>query len=1095
MRTQITKKILCLVLLCTTCSLVSYGTIREKINIGTDWKFKTKILTNAPATEDYDDSSWSSVSIPHTWNALDAQDGGSAQNNNSGSGYLQTTSWYRKTLKWNQEYEGKKIYLDFLGANIQAEVYINGVSVGIHKGGYTAFRFDITNNLKEGDNIIAVKVDNDNNGSKLQDIAPISGDFSFYGGIYRKIHIVVVNPVHVDLMDKASSGLYLTTTNVSNTSANLEVRAKVVNESNEPKTVNLKAVFKHPDTFNAIDEVPKPVFDVATMTKNGEVIETLNDDNIVIPANSSYEFKKQITVSNPRLWNGLEDPYRYLVDFTVSEGNSVIDAVSEYVGFRYFSANQNGFYLNGKLYPLRGICRHQDWEGLGNAITETEHNIDFGMMYDIGANTVRLAHYPQDPYMYDLCDRYGIVVWAEIPFVDHIGNNANFETVTRQQLEEMIKQQYNRPSILMWGLQNEVKSSYDAKMIPMMQGLHDLAYSIDPTRLTVQATNQGTARNWKSDLIGWNIYHGWYQDGSLGGFMDGCRNKTVPEGMAEYGAGANVNHHEIGRTTRPQHDGDWHPEEWQNYVHEAAAKSIATRNYIWGTYIWNMFEFGSDWRDEGERPGVNDKGLVTFDRSIKKDSYYLYRANWSKDPFSYISSRRFNERDVDDTPVTIYSNCESVELFLNGVSQGKKTKTSNTCGIFTWNKISLTNVGENTIKVVGLSNGKEYTDEIIWNRVLASSTSLTSSTLYVDNAKKRIGLTTEDIAYNQLDKYLIGDKGATFALFESDGTTAVTSGTVKIGMKVIVTSESGKETAIYNIVASSHLALGKAVTTDSTEAGNDASNAVDGNSSTRWAAANSSSHWLQIDLGKKYILNQVVVHWFNNTSSSRSYYYTIGGSNNGSSFTTLVNRSTNTVVGKVTSNISNKEAQYLKINVTGSSTGSAYPSIYEVEVYGWMLESDVYEVNFDKGYILVPEPEGAANITTAEFSENVTISGIQNNELQTASYFIQNGDKLIITDSQKKKNEFNIYIGKLPNSISTISNDSNLFAITENNGFVEIKLSDNVGEARLEVYDIVGKTVYSSIVNDKTELNLPSGVYVFKVSTDSNYKTVKYIVK
>ncbi|MDR1121195.1 MAG: hypothetical protein LBM08_09790, partial [Dysgonamonadaceae bacterium] len=403
-----TKSFFILLFLCFTLTISGNNRVRVKTDIGADWKFNKTTLSTASKI-DYNDSSWPTINIPHTWNDKDAQDGG--------GNYARTVGWYRKSIPWDASYVGKRVYLEILAASLQAECFVNETSVGTHKGGYNAFRLDITDQLTTGDNLIAIKVDN----RSADDICPLSGDFSFIGGIYRKIFLVVADPVHVDLNDNGTHGLYLTTSNVSAASATLEIKAKVVNESSEAKTVNLKAIFRHPDTFDAIAEVPNPIFNINDMKQGGSPIETLEENAVNIPAGGSYEFSRQITVTNPHLWNGKTDPYRYLVDFSVSDAGNVIDAVSDYVGFRFFHADNTGFYLNGNLYPLRGVNRHQDWEDMGYAISENEHNIDFGMIYEIGANAVRMAHYPQDPYFHELFDKYGIAVWVEIPFVDKFG--------------------------------------------------------------------------------------------------------------------------------------------------------------------------------------------------------------------------------------------------------------------------------------------------------------------------------------------------------------------------------------------------------------------------------------------------------------------------------------------------------------------------------------------------------------------------------------------------------------------------------------------------------------------------------------------------
>lgn len=438
-------------------------------------------------------------------------------------------------------------------------------------------------------------------------------------------------------------------------------------------------------------------------------------ETITIPANSSWMFKKNITIENPRLWNGKADPYRYIVDFVITENDNVLDSISQYVGFRYYEVSKDGFFLNGKLYPLRGVNRHQDWFNMGYAITQNEHNIDFGMIYDIGANAVRFAHYPHDPYIYDLCDRYGLIVWAEIPVIGGLGSSNELREGAKTQLRELIRQQYNRPSICFWSLQNEVREQETNEMKILMKELNELAHSEDPTRLTVQASNHAEAMNWESDLFAWNWYPGWYiEDPSFASKLNSFKSEKRPTALSEYGAGASIYHHEIPPKRPITNRGKFHPEEYQNLVHEQALIDISTRDFVWGTFLWNMFDFASDGRKEGDQDGVNDKGIVTYDRKTKKDSYFIYKANWSQDPVLYITSRRYVQRKERTTPITVYSNCDSVELFVNSVSLGKQYHKDVKCGIFKWDNIKLP-TESNKIKVIGKKDNLKFSDEVIWN--------------------------------------------------------------------------------------------------------------------------------------------------------------------------------------------------------------------------------------------------------------------------------------------------------------------------------------------------------------------------------------------
>jgi beta-galactosidase/beta-glucuronidase len=674
---------------------------RQRMDFCGDWKFAANVTDNRPASPDYQENAWQMVSLPHTWNNLDAQDGG--------DNYLRTTGWYRKTLAWQEAFEGKRLFIECLAANMQAECYVNGSLVGTHKGGYTAFRFDITDKLvKTGDNRIAIKVDN----RYSEEIAPLTADFSFFGGLYRKAYLIITENVHFDLEDCGASGLYLTPKNVSEKSGEVEVRSKIINTTGSEQIVAVTVALSEPEIFTEVADI-KPDFDPKEMKTGREVCFSIRK-NIVVPAGGSFDFSETLSVKNPKLWAGREAPFRYRVSMTLTGQNGALDEVSDYTAFRYFKATKEGFFLNGKAYPLRGVNRHQDRKNLGNAITEKEHNEDFALIYRMGANAVRLAHYPQSPYFYELCDRYGLVVWAEIPFVDHVGKAETFAEVTKTQLRELIRQQYNRPSICFWGLQNEVKTQYDSVMRPLMAALNELAHAEDPARYTVQATNHDVGARWPSDLIAWNSYPGWYGGGSLGEIFDEKEAKSDrPVGFSEYGYGANVEQHEAV-PQRPKQNGPWHPEEYQSLMHEKAIVDIHRRPRIWGTFLWNMFDFAVDKRDEGGQPGINDKGLVTYDRKTLKDSYFAYKVNWNPEPEIYIAGRRNTVRSEAVTPVTVYSNCDGAELFINGQSLGIKRKTEAECGFFRWENVPLA-AGGNRVRAVGKWGGLERVDEVVWD--------------------------------------------------------------------------------------------------------------------------------------------------------------------------------------------------------------------------------------------------------------------------------------------------------------------------------------------------------------------------------------------
>lgn len=1055
---------------------------RQKINFNADWRFQSRILSNNPAAVDYNDKSWSIVNIPHTWNSTDAQDGG--------NDYLRTTGWYRKSLPWNDSYRGKKMYIEFLGACLQAECFVNGTSAGVHKGGYTAFRFDITPLLKSGDNIIAVKVDNRHS----EEIMPLGGDFSVLGGIYRNVSLIVADPVHIDLMDNGSSGLYLTPANVSESSADLEVRANIFNHSSVAKTVTINGTLRNPDSFESLTDVPKPAFDVNAMCPGGGAIKTVNE-SVTIEPGKSYRFEKKITVENPHLWNGKEDPYRYLFDLEIEENGSVIDAVSEYVGFRYYSVTKEGFFLNGRLYPLRGVGKHQDKYNKGYAVSHKDQNEDFGMIYDMGANAVRLAHYPHDPYFYDLCDRYGLAVWTEIPLVDRPGTAESFNEVTKDQLRELIRQHYNRPSVFFWGLQNEIREQHDAAMRILMKELNELAQAEDPSRLTVQATNHHTAKNWDSDVFAWNYYPGWYvQNPLFSGKLDSFKEESRATALSEYGAGGSIYHHEINPAKPVTNGGNFHPEEYQNKVHEQAIIDISTRDFVWGTFLWNIFDFASDGRKEGDQHGVNDKGLITYDRKVKKDSYYAYKANWSNDPFVYITSRRYTNRKEQITPVSIYSNCESVELFVNGESQGKIASKDVRCGFFKWDGITLLANTENKIKVVGIQDQKEYSDEVVWTKTAGTTTLLQSDKLVVDNDNKRI-IFKENIPVREISSYLQALDGATFMVVKSDGTTPVTDGVISPDMKIVVTSEDTKNKATYEFIAG-HIALNKPITTDSEQVneGNLARFAVDGDYNTRWASKDKNPHWLEIDLGKEYILNKITIHWFN-PNGSRTYQYHVKTAGNEKKFEIEADRSGNTQSNAVSDNLTSK-SRFVRVEVLGGNASTAYPSLYEIEVSGWIIESNEYGIDFENRQIkILNTKENVQNLTTERFLSNITFDGNMSYVLNSMSYFIQENDELIITDYAGNETKFKCVFTDNLTSVKNTTGERT-FQITNQNNILTVKLTDLIEPVKLEVRDLLGQMVIAEQISESYSCRLDSGFYLISLSSPQlRCETVKCLIK
>ena len=597
--------------------------MRENINFNVKWAF-TKNATEVPATMP---EKWDWVTLPHSWNAIDGQDGG--------ADYYRGTAYYAKELKKFDLPEADRYYMEFRGANSSADLYINGKKIASHDGGYSTWRADITDAL-EMDNLIVVAVDNAENDR----VYPQMADFTFYGGLYRDVNIIAVNNSHFDLDYYGGPGL-MVTPEVKGEDADVAVEVFLTNPADGQELVY--KIYDYEE--NVIAEVKQAVADT----------------------------KAVITIPKVHLWHGRKDPYLYRAEVALVKGDDVIDCVSAPFGCRTFKIDpENGFILNGEEYPLRGVSRHQDRWGLGNALLPEHHREDMEYIYEMGATTIRLAHYQHDQFFYDLCDEMGMVIWAEIPYISKHMPGGRENTIS--QMKELIVQNYNHPSIVVWGLSNEISmAGSDADLLDNHNVLNDMVHKMDPTRLTtiacVSMCDIHDPYVQIPDVVSYNHYFGWYGgDTSMNGPWFDNFHKTfpnIPIGVSEYGCEA-LNWH----TSKPT-QGDY-TEEYQAYYHEELIKQLFTRKYLWATHVWNMFDFGADARNEGGENGQNHKGLMTFDRKYKKDSFYAYKAWLSDDPFVHICGKRYVDRVEDVTKVTVYSNLPEVELFVNGKSLGKQ---------------------------------------------------------------------------------------------------------------------------------------------------------------------------------------------------------------------------------------------------------------------------------------------------------------------------------------------------------------------------------------------------------------------------------------
>jgi beta-galactosidase len=653
---------------------------REDKLINQDWSFRFSHQVNANAAR--------RVDLPHTWNAQDALGGKYDYKRGIGN--------YTKKIFIRPEWQSKRLFLRFEGANCVSNVFVNGKHIGEHRGGYGAFVFEITDKVEYGkENTLLVRV---NNGEQL-DVMPLVGDFNFYGGIYRDVHLLLTDNLCISPLDYASSGVYLIQQQVTDKQATICARVNLSNGTGELRKVVLRL---------QVNDGKKTVYETEKEVS-------------MIPHTDVQVENIEFILKNPRLWNGTQDPFMYQTVVTLIKDGKELDKVEQPLGVRYYITDPDkGFFLNGKHLPLHGVCRHQERAEVGNALYPVHHEEDTRIMLDMGVNAVRLAHYPQATYMYDLMDKYGIVTWAEIPFVGPGGyadkgfvDQPSFRENGKEQLKEMIRQHYNHPSICFWGLFNELKEQGD-NPVEYIKELNAMAHREDPTRPTTSASNQDGALNFITDHIAWNRYDGWYgaTPATLATWLD-ATHKNHPEikiAISEYGAGASI-YHQQDSLVQTVPGSWWHPENWQTEYHIQNWKIINERPYVWASFVWNMFDFGAAHRMEGDRSGINDKGLVTHDRKIKKDAYYFYRANWNPEPMIYIAGRRNVNRVKPLVDVQVFSNVEEVILIVNDCQCRRMKPDSLKVCLF--KEVPLRK-GRNEIEVRASDSKKQLIDRCTW---------------------------------------------------------------------------------------------------------------------------------------------------------------------------------------------------------------------------------------------------------------------------------------------------------------------------------------------------------------------------------------------
>lgn len=689
------------------------GSPRQVHDLKEGWSFRQGEPEGSRLPASFDDASWQRVTLPHTWNRL----GEYRTRRSDATNDFQGAGWYRLQVRTPAAKRGDRHFLQFDGVGTLADVWFNGRHVGRHAGGYSAFRFDVTPFLdRSGVNELIVRADNSKPapGSPTADILPLSGDFFPYGGLYRSVAWIVAPNLQIDLLDHAGPGVYLSTLAASADVAKIKVLTRLRNLSDRHRRVDV--------VTSIADEAGVTATSVSSARR--------------VPNSGVAEVEQILTVARPRLWQGRRDPFLYRVVVELRSGGKLLDRVEQSLGIRTIRIDPDrGFFLNGQPLALHGVSRHQDSAGKGAALSDADHARDMDLIEEIGANTIRFAHYQHAGKWFELSDQRGMVAWAEIPYV----SMATFDdgepspavvANARQQLVELIRQNHNHPSVAVWAVGNEVDSKSLAgrpvKARGLLQELHRLARQEDPSRQTAFAdccaaspyANPGTAEELvgTTDVVGFNRYPGWYSSdpAAMGAILDKLHSRypQVPMAVTEYGAGGALTQHTDNPAGGPINAfGRPHPEGYQSWVHEQNWLALQAREYLWATWVWNMFDFASDFRAEGDAIDLNDKGLVTFDRRVRKDAFYFYQANWSSSPVLHINGSRYVDRPYPLADISAYSNASEAYLTVNGALVGRQPCPERIC---TWRNVALA-PGPNRIVASASMGGASLADAMTLN--------------------------------------------------------------------------------------------------------------------------------------------------------------------------------------------------------------------------------------------------------------------------------------------------------------------------------------------------------------------------------------------
>lgn len=900
-------------------AFISNSRVIQPLN--NQWQF----IKSSPAlAHSIHQNNWKSVNLPHTWNAKDGQDGG--------GDYYRGTGTYKRIFTLDEKFINKKIYLHFDGATTSAKVYINGQEVGSHKGNYAAFRFDITEQVKlDQPNIVVVTVNNevDNN------VAPLSADFTFFGGLYRKVRLIASENIHFDNANYASSGVFWAQSNITDRLASLDVSTILVNETGEAAKITITSLLRDADN---------------------KIVSEVNED-ILLAAKQSKSYSTKLSLENPHLWHGLQDPYLYQAQTIISQGKKVVDQINQNIGLRYFHVDKDqGFILNGKPYPLYGINRMADFPKKGTAINKEDHERDIQLILELGATGVRLGHQQRDEYVYQRADETGLVIWAEVPLINRINTNQAFTDNVKQQALELVRQNYNHSSIMFWGLFNEITLKPGPDPRPIVKELNALVKAEDPNRLTtaaVAASGEKALRDplaTTTDITSFNRYYAWYY-GSFNDFtkfMDHAREDApnLSIALSEFGAGASD---KIHTDTPIMQD---HSEEYQAIFHENYWNDLKDRDYVWGKFLWVLADFAVDNRDEGDTPGRNDKGLVTFDRKVKKDAFYWYKANWAKEAVTHITGRRFSTRSQGLVDIKVYSNQAEIELYIN--KQSISRQKLNGEKKVTWPQVAL-NLGKNIIEVA-TTDGK-IVDSITLTRVNSTDTKVTSALLGIDNLSGKIYNVPAALSYENLSEVINYPRDSTVELIKAKLKHEVSDGDI-----IKITAQDGTTTQEYQF-ASAALSAFKATSASAEIAANLSIGPIDipimsaakanDNIITGmvedmedvniWNAMGKGPHWWKVDLGAEYYIDHVEIVWPQHIDMLNvgAMAYSIESAKNfkqtfdvfSETYQLVVDQNSNTIAGTTTDSIQ-QSARFIRVKLHQTATYADAPIVGKYPIYG-----------------------------------------------------------------------------------------------------------------------------------------------------------------